>query len=116
MDAFDEHRRHLFGIAYRMLGSAADADDMVQETFMRWRSADPSEIRAPRAFLSTVITRICLDRLGEANRARVDYVGPWLPEPLLTEATDDADVVERAESISLAFLVLLESLTPLERA
>lgn len=116
LDVFDEHRRHLFGIAYRMLGSAADADDMVQETFIRWSAADHAEIRSPRSFLSTIITRVCLDRLGEAHRTRVDYVGPWLPEPLLTEEANDTDVVEKAESISLAFLVLLESLTPLERA
>jgi RNA polymerase sigma-70 factor (ECF subfamily) len=113
MDAFEEHRKYLFGIAYRMLGSAADADDMVQETFIRWRAADRAAIHSPRAFLSTVITRICLDRLKEAHTARVDYVGPWLPEPILTEG---GDAVETAESISLAFLVLLESLTPLERA
>lgn len=118
MDAFDEHRSVLFGIAYRMLGSAADADDMVQETFIRWRNTDESEVRSPRAFLSTVITRICLDRLKEAHATRVDYVGPWLPEPLLTETFEAgaACAVEKAESISLAFLVLLESLTPLERA
>lgn len=111
-DVFEEHRKVLFGIAYRMLGSAADADDMVQETFIRWRSADPAAVRSPRAFLSTIITRICLDRLKEASTKRVDYVGPWLPEPIVTEG----DAVEAAESISLAFLVLLESLTPLERA
>lgn len=110
--AFEEHRKYLFGIAYRMLGSAADAEDMVQETFMRWRAAEPAAVQSPRAFLSTVITRICLDRLKEAHTKRVDYVGPWLPEPILTEG----DAVEAAESISLAFLVLLESLTPLERA
>ena len=115
-DTFEQHRRYLFGIAYRMLGSAADADDMVQETFVRWQAADKSEVRSVRAFLATILTRICLDRLKEAHTTRVDYVGPWLPEPLLTEGDGDADAVEAAESISLAFLVLLESLTPLERA
>jgi RNA polymerase sigma-70 factor (ECF subfamily) len=113
---FDEHRRHLFGIAYRMLGSAADADDMVQETFVRWQAANTSEIRSPRAFLTTVVTRISLDRLKEAHATRVDYVGPWLPEPLPTQGDDETDAVEAAEAISQAFLVLLESLTPLERA
>lgn len=120
MDAFEEHRKYLFGIAYRMLGSAADADDMVQETFLRWRDADRATILSPRAFLSTVITRICLDRLKEAHAKRVDYVGPWLPEPLataeLTAPPGASEAMEAAESISLAFLVLLESLTPLERA
>lgn len=112
MDAFEEHRKYLFGIAYRMLGSAADADDMVQETFLRWQASEQATVHSPRAFLSTIITRICLDRLKEAHSKRIDYVGPWLPEPLATEG----DAVEAAESISLAFLVLLESLTPLERA
>jgi len=115
-DTFEPHRRYLFGIAYRMLGSAADADDMVQETFVRWQAAEKSDVRSVRAFLATILTRICLDRLKEAHTTRVDYVGPWLPEPLLTEGDGDSDAVEAAESISLAFLVLLESLTPLERA
>ena len=83
---------------------------------MRWQAADKSDVRSVRAFLATILTRICLDRLKEAHTTRVDYVGPWLPEPLLTEGDGDADAVEAAESISLAFLVLLESLTPLERA
>jgi RNA polymerase sigma-70 factor, ECF subfamily len=115
-DAFEEHRRYLFGIAYRMLGSAADADDMVQETFVRWQHADKQEIRSVRAFLATIVTRICIDRLKEAHTTRVDYVGSWLPEPLVTQGHDDTDAMEHAESISQAFLVLLESLSPLERA
>ncbi|MBX3206186.1 MAG: RNA polymerase sigma-70 factor [Labilithrix sp.] len=116
MGSFEEHRRYLFAIAYRMLGSAADADDMVQEAYVRWEATDPSAIRSPRAFLATVVTRLCLDRLKDAHTSRVDYVGPWLPEPIRTEADDAPDVVAAAESISQAFLVLLESLTPLERA
>src|SRR5262245_50792484 len=89
---------------------------MVQETFLRVRSADPAELRSPRAFLATVITRLCLDQLKEARTKREAYVGPWLPEPIRTETPADADAVIQAESISTAFLVLLESLTPLERA
>lgn len=116
MAAFDEHRKHLFGIAYRMLGSAADADDMVQEAFIRWEATDRSVVTSPRAFLSTIVTRACLDRLKNAHVARVDYVGTWLPEPIRTEGDEAIDVVETAESISQAFLVVLESLSPLERA
>lgn len=116
MTAFDEHRKHLFGIAYRMLGSAADADDMVQEAFVRWEATDKSVVSSPRAFLSTIVTRACLDRLKNAHTARVDYVGTWLPEPIRTEGEHAVDVVEAAESISQAFLIVLESLSPLERA
>jgi len=116
MNSFDEHRKYLFGIAYRMLGSAADADDMVQEAFIRWEATDRSAVSSPRAFLSTIVTRACLDRLKNAHTARVDYVGTWLPEPIRTEGDDAIDVVETAESISQAFLVVLESLSPLERA
>lgn len=116
MAAFDEHRKYLFGIAYRMLGSAADADDMVQEAFIRWEATDRSVVSSPRAFLSTIVTRACLDRLKNAHTARVDYIGTWLPEPIRTEEDEQIDVVETAQSISQAFLVLLESLTPLERA
>ena len=116
MTAFDEHRKHLFGIAYRMLGSAADADDIVQEAFIRWQATDQSVVSSPRAFLSTIVTRASLDRLKNAHTARVDYVGTWLPEPLRTEGDDAIDVVETAESISQAFLIVLESLSPLERA
>ncbi len=116
VETFQQHRRYVFGIAYRMLGSASDAEDVVQETFVRWREADREDVRSARAFLATIVTRLCLDRLKEAHTTRVDYVGPWLPEPLLTEAYEETDVVEAAESISMAFLVLLESLTPLERA
>ncbi len=116
MTAFDEHRKYLFGIAYRMLGSAADADDMVQEAFIRWEATDRSAVSSPRAFLSTIVTRACLDRLKNAHTARVDYVGTWLPEPIRTDGDAAIDVVETAESISQAFLIVLESLSPLERA
>lgn len=114
MDIFPEHRRYLFALAYRMTGSAADAEDLVQETWLRWRRADPEEIRSPRAFLTTVITRLAISHLESARVRREEYVGPWLPEPLLTTAARDP--AELSESLKMAFLVLLESLTPAERA
>lgn len=117
LTAFEEHRRLLFGIAYRMLGSVADAEDMVQETYLRWQQADADSIRSPRAWLTTAITRLCLNHLQLARVKRETYVGPWLPEPLVDEAASDpADTTQLADSLSLAFLVLLESLSPIERA
>ncbi len=115
-DEFEAHRRHLFGIAYRMLGSKVEAEDMVQDAYLRWQASDRAAVRSPRAFLSTVVTRLCLDRLKEARTRRESYVGPWLPEPIRTGADEAVDPLEHTESISLAFLVLLERLTPLERA
>lgn len=117
LETFEAHRRLLFGIAYRMLGSAADAEDMVQETYLRYQAHGAGEVASPRAFLVTVITRLCLDRLKAARTEREEYVGAWLPEPLLLEVGENPE--ERAlerESLSLAFLVLLERLTPTERA
>ncbi|MCB9936103.1 MAG: RNA polymerase sigma-70 factor [Planctomycetes bacterium] len=111
---FDQQRSYLFAIAYRMLGSAADADDMVQEAWLRWQRDDRSGVANPRGYLAGVVTRLCLDRLRELKRRREEYVGPWLPEPLLTQAP--ADGGELAESLSLAFLTMLERLTPVERA
>jgi RNA polymerase sigma-70 factor (ECF subfamily) len=111
---FEAHREVLAGIAYRMLGSVAEAEDVVQEAWLRWQVTPHEEVRSARAYLSKVVTRLCLDRLKSANARRETYVGPWLPEPVRT-ATDD-DPLALAESISLAFLVLLESLGPVERA
>ncbi|MBA3610996.1 MAG: RNA polymerase sigma-70 factor [Rubrobacter sp.] len=114
---FDRHRILLFSIAYRMLGSVMEAEDVVQEAFVRWERADDSDVRSPRAYLSTVVTRLCLDQLGSARARREEYVGPWLPEPLPTDTESDiAETTVLHESISMAFLVLLESLSPLERA
>jgi RNA polymerase sigma-70 factor (ECF subfamily) len=112
---FDEHRGLLIGVAYRLLGSLADAEDVVQETWLRWADVEVSTIDDPRAFLVRVTTRLGLDRLRRIKARREDYVGPWLPEPVLT-APDMAEDVERAESISLALIVVLETLSPLERA
>lgn len=113
---FDEQRRHLFGVAYRMLGSAADAEDMVQEAFLRWQQA-PEKVESPRAYLTTVVTRLCIDQLRSAKARREEYVGPWLPEPVSTADAPAADAsVALSDSLSMAFLVLLESLNPVERA
>jgi RNA polymerase sigma-70 factor (ECF subfamily) len=119
-ETFEAYRPLLFGIAYRMLGSAMEAEDVVQDAYLRYQATPPETIRSEKAFLSTVVTRLCLDQLKSARSRRESYVGPWLPEPLLTDALGGApapaDRVTRGESISMAFLVLLESLTPLERA
>ncbi len=114
---FEEHRRLLFGIAYRMLGSVTDAQDMVQDTYLRWQQAAEDSIHTPRAWLTTVVTRLCINHLQSARVKRETYVGSWLPEPLLDEqAVDPADTTTLADSLSIAFLVLLETLSPLERA
>jgi RNA polymerase sigma-70 factor (ECF subfamily) len=114
-DEFEEHRRHLFGVAYRMLGSVGEAEDVVQDTWLRWRAASADEVRSPRAFLTTVATRLAIDRLRSAQRRREEYVGPWLPEPLVTD-DDPAATAELADSLSMAFLLVLERLNPVERA
>ncbi len=117
LSVFEEHRRLLFGIAYRMLGSVTDAQDMVQESYLRWQQAADEAIRSPRAWLTTVVTRLCLNHLQLARVKRETYVGSWLPEPLVDEqASDPADTSQLADSLSLAFLVLLETLSPMERA
>jgi RNA polymerase sigma-70 factor (ECF subfamily) len=116
-DAFAAHRALLFSIAYRMLGSVMDAEDVVQDAYLRWQKASDAEVQSPKAYLSTIVTRLCLDHLRTARVRREEYVGPWLPEPLVDEpAPDVADTVALHESLSMAFLVLLESLTPVERA
>ncbi len=120
LQTFEHYRPMLFGIAYRMLGSAMDAEDILQETFLRYQSADAAAIESPRAFLSTIVTRLSIDHLRSARVKREQYIGPWLPEPILTDQTQPvhspAQRISQVESISMAFLVLLESLTPAERA
>jgi len=114
---FSQYRGLLFSVAYRMLGSVADAEDMLQETFIRWQQTTSEEIRSPRAFLVTVITRLCINQLQSARVQREEYVGEWLPEPLITDpGSDPLDILKVDESISMAFLLLLERLTPMERA
>ena len=114
---FDQYRGLLFSVAYRMLGTIADAEDMLQETFLRWLQAADDEIRSPRAFLVTIISRLCIKQLQSARVQREEYVGQWLPEPLVTsEGNDPLGLIRIDETLSMAFLVLLERLTPLERA
>ncbi len=121
---FESERGHLFGVAYRMLGSAAEAEDILQDAFLRFAEDDAArgrvcELESPRAFLTTIVVRLCLDQLKSARARRETYVGPWLPEPLVSnqEPAPGPDArAELAESLSLAFLVMLERLSPLERA
>jgi RNA polymerase sigma-70 factor (TIGR02957 family) len=110
---FQTHRSRLLGLAYRLLGELSEAEDVVQDAYLRWRTS--RDVTTPAAWLTTVVTNLCLTRLTSARARRERYVGPWLPEPLLTE-DDPLDVVERKDSLSLGFLVLLEKLTPPERA
>jgi RNA polymerase sigma-70 factor (ECF subfamily) len=120
--AFDRHRRLLFGVAYEMLGSVADAEDTVQDAWLRWSAADRDDVIDDRAFLVRIVSRLALDRLRSARAQRETYVGPWLPEPLLTGPAagavppDPAEAVELGEDVSLAVLVVLETLSPVERA
>jgi RNA polymerase sigma-70 factor (TIGR02957 family) len=114
---FDQHRRLLFTVAYQMLGSVADAEDAVQDAWLRWSAADRDDVADPKAYLVRVVSRLALDRLGAARTRRETYVGPWLPEPLVTDtAPDPGEAAEVAEQVSLALLVVLETLSPLERA
>ena len=114
---FVQHRSLLFSIAYRMLGSVADAEDMLQDTFIRWQQAPDGEIRSSRAFLVTIISRLCINHLQSARVQREEYVGQWLPEPIVTgPGSDPLEIMRIDESLSMAFLVMLERLTPIERA
>jgi RNA polymerase sigma-70 factor (ECF subfamily) len=116
-DTFEQHRSRLFGIAYRMLGSRADAEDVLQEAYLRWHRAPVEEIRSSEAWLVTATSRLCIDRLRVAREARETYVGPWLPEPLVEDVSPPADTaLDLASSLSMAFLVVLERLAPEERA
>ncbi|HZE90078.1 MAG TPA: RNA polymerase sigma-70 factor [Verrucomicrobiae bacterium] len=115
--AFQQHRALLFSIAYRMLGSVADAEDMLQETYLRWRKTPAAEVREPRAFLVTIVSRLSLNHLDSARARREQYVGSWLPEPLATGPEGDPSEPARVgESLSMAFLLLMERLSPVERA
>jgi len=114
-DPFVAHRSLLFTVAYEMLGSAADAEDVVQETWLRWAGVDQAQVRDPRSYLVKIVTRQALNRLRSVSRRREEYVGEWLPEPLLT-SPDVAQDIELAESVSIAMLTVLETLGPAERA
>ena len=115
LETFQQHRGRLFGIAYRMLGTATDAEDVLQEAWLRWQATDRDAVTEPAAWLTTVVTRLCLTALASARARRETYVGPWLPEPVDTTA-DPLLGAERGEALSLAVLLLLERLTPAERA
>ena len=125
LDVFARYRRLLFAVAYQMLGSVADAEDVVQDSWLRWSAADRSDVADERAYLVRIASRLALDRMDSARARRESYVGPWLPEPLLTGAApvasgppsaDPEDAVELGEQVSLALLVVLETLSPAERA
>ncbi|MBZ3902123.1 RNA polymerase sigma-70 factor [Streptomyces griseiscabiei] len=119
-DVFEEHRPVLMGVAYRMLGRIADAEDVVQEAWLRWSGADRSEVREPRGYLVRITTRLAIDRLRQVRSRNEAYPGPWLPEPYLTDygatVPDTAERAVLADTVSLAVLVVMESLSPLERA
>jgi RNA polymerase sigma-70 factor, ECF subfamily len=114
---FEQHRSLLFSIAYRMLGSIAEAEDVVQEAYLRWREVPEGEVHSPKSYLSAVVTRLSIDRLRSARARREEYIGPWLPEPLISDRAEELVAHDELdESLSMAFLVLLESLNPVERA
>ena len=117
IDQFQTHRPALFAVAYRMLGSATDAEDVLQDAWLRFAGARPADLRSAKAYLTTIVTRLCLDRLKSARATREEYVGPWLPEPVVTsERPGPERSLAQAESVTLAFMVLLETLSPEERA
>ncbi len=113
---FKSHRPRLVGLAYRMLGSRAEAEDVVQDAYLRWHAADQATVEDPRRFLGTVVTRLCLDRMKSAQARREVYVGPWLPEPIVDESFDLESAGELAHDLSVALMLTLERLSPLERA
>ena len=114
-DTFEEQRRRLLGISYRILGSYADAEDVVQDAWLRWSGTDPAKVENPEAYLTTVVTRLSLDRLRRLKARREIYPGPWLPEPVAVDLGPES-AAELTDSLSLALLVVLETLSPLERA
>jgi RNA polymerase sigma-70 factor (ECF subfamily) len=117
VDLFQAHRSALFAVAYRMLGSATEAEDVLQDAWLRYSSAQPDGLRSVKAYLTTIVTRLCLDRLKSARATREEYVGTWLPEPVATDGRREPEgSLALAESVTLAFIVLLETLTPEERA
>ena len=114
--SFEENRGRIWRVAYRMLGSRAEADDVVQDAYLRWHYAPVEEIRAPQAWLVTTVTRIAIDRLRQLRAERDFYAGPWLPDPIVTEAPPVDSAAEMASELSVAFMAVLERLAPEERA
>jgi RNA polymerase sigma-70 factor, ECF subfamily len=115
-EAFETHRHALLGLAYRMLGSRAEADDVVQDAYLRWHASDHGEIDEPRRYLKTIVARLCLDRMKSAQARREIYVGQWLPEPVVDEQFDAESASDLAHDLSVALMLTLERLSPLERA
>jgi RNA polymerase sigma-70 factor, ECF subfamily len=116
VESFEAHRSALTGLAYRMLGSRAEAEDVVQDAYLRWHTVDPATIEQPRRYLGTVVTRLCLDRMKSAKARHEIYVGQWLPEPLVDEVFDPDTADDLARDLSVALMLVLERLSPLERA
>lgn len=117
LNIFESHRARLYGLAYRMLSVRAEAEDVLQEAYLRWRDVDPASIRSTEAFLTTTVTRLCIDRLRKLKVERESYFGPWLPEPLAQEDLSTPEMeAELRDDVSIAFLALLEALAPDERA
>jgi RNA polymerase sigma-70 factor (ECF subfamily) len=116
LEVFLELRSSLFGVAYRMLGSATEAEDVLQEAYVRWSRRAGDAVSAPSSYLTTIVTRLCIDQLRSARARRESYKGPWLPEPVVVDVPEPGESAEIADSLSLAFLVLLEELQPVERA
>ena len=116
VESFEAHRRALTGLAYRMLGSRAEAEDVVQDAYLRWHTVDPGTIEQPRRYLGTVVTRLCLDRMKSAKARHEIYVGQWLPEPVVDEVFDAEPAGDLARDLSVALMLILERLSPLERA
>ena len=114
--SFESHRGALTGLAYRMLGSRAEAEDVVQDAYLRWHEADHDAIEEPRRYLGTIVTRLCLDRMKSARARREVYVGQWLPEPVVDETLDADTAGDIAHDLSVALMLVLERLSPLERA
>jgi RNA polymerase sigma-70 factor (ECF subfamily) len=116
-EVFEENRPRLARLAYRMLGSLADADDVLQDTYLRWASDRRDDVESPRAYLSSIVTHLCIDRRAAVETRKQSYIGPWLPDPVVeVESTGSGSRLEAAEEVSLAFLLVLESLSPVERA
>ena len=117
LETFNSHRQTIFGIAYRMLGRVSEAEDMVQEVWLRWQKQDEAAITSPKAWLVSTMTRLCIDQLRSARREREEYYGVWLPEPLMASSARGPDeAAELADSLTMAFMIMLESLDPAERA
>lgn len=116
-EIFEQYRPRLQAIAYRMLGTIADAEDIIQEAFLKWQHVSLPEIQSPQAYLTTIVTRLCIDYLRSAKVRREQYVGEWLPEPIVSyKSNEPSELVELADSLAMGFLVMLERLSPIERA